>query len=108
LFDGPSAMAESCPRRHVSTTPQQALHLLNNSFVAEQARAFASRVEAQAGDSPAQQVETAFVLALGRTPDKAEQEAALKFFRSHGGDGPTALIDFCQALMNLNEFVYLE
>src|SRR5262249_25650360 len=108
LFDGPSAMAESCPRRFVTTTPQQALYLLNNPFAAGRAKALAHRVAERACADRGRQIEAAFALALGRSPDAPERQAAETFFRSHGGDGAAPLVDFCQALLNLNEFVYLE
>jgi hypothetical protein len=109
LFDGPSAASESCPRRHVSTVPLQALFLLNNDFVWQRARAFAVRVRRRGSADRGRQVETAFVLALGRVPDDVERKAALRFFRMQEGRGePAALAHFCQALLNVNEFVYLE
>ncbi len=106
LFDGPSAAAESCPRRNVSTVPLQPLYLLNNAFAVCRAEAFARRVREQAGRDLARQIEAAFELALGRAPEEAERQAADDFFRAHALDG--ALASFCQALLNLNEFVYLE
>jgi cytochrome c553 len=158
LFDGPSAAAESCPQRAVSTVPLQALYLLNNDFVYRRGHAFARRVLAQGGADRGRQVEAAFLLALGRAPDIDERADAAAFFRGHasdgfapprppeGGEGPgvrgesaqrqaapltpnpsppkrgrgeqerpptagepsQALVDFCQALLNVNEFVYLE
>jgi hypothetical protein len=114
LFDGPSAAAESCPRRAVSTVPLQSLYLLNNDFAVGRAKAFAQRVFARAASDPGRQIETAFLLALGRTPDEAEQRAARHFFATHAEDAAasdevsTSLVHFCQALLNVNEFVYLE
>jgi hypothetical protein len=114
LFDGPSAAAESCPKRAVSTVPLQALYLLNNDFVYQRGRAFARRVLAQAGADHGRQVEAAFLLALGRPPGADERGDAEVFFRTHAGEPavagepPRALVDFCQALLNVNEFVYLE
>jgi hypothetical protein len=114
LFDGPSAAAESCPKRAVSTVPLQALYLLNNDFVYRRGRAFACRVLAQAGADRGLQVETAFLLALGRPPDQGERADAEAFFRAQAnepaaaGEPSRALVDFCQALLNVNEFVYLE
>jgi hypothetical protein len=114
LFDLPAAAAESCTRRHVSTVPLQALYLLNNEFAVHRAKAFAGRVLALAGKDREQQVEKAFLLALGRGPDEAERQAAQRFFKAHTASNsevaetPPALMDFCQVLFNLNEFVYLE
>ncbi len=114
LFDGPSAAAESCPKRAVSTVPLQALYLLNSDFVFRRGRAFARRVLAQAGPDRGRQVEAAFRLALGRPPDAGDRADAEAFFRARAGEAadagepPRALVDFCQALLNVNEFVYLE
>src|SRR5262249_32330420 len=100
----PSASAESCPRRGVSTVPLQALYLLNNRFVRERAASLAARVKAQTTESE-QQISTTFRLALGRSPDEDERPACRRFLERHG-DGP--LEAFCQAIVNLNEFAYLE
>jgi hypothetical protein len=106
LFDGPSASAESCPLRAVSTVPLQALYLLNNRFACERAVALARRVRQRSGDDRDGQVRAAFWLALGRAPGAAEQQACRTFFERHGDAG--ALEAMCQALMNTNEFVYVE
>lgn len=106
LFDGPTAAAESCPKRHVATIPLQALYLLNNEFSVQRSQAFARRVAADTGPERSKQVERAFRHALGRGPSDRERAAAARFFASD--DGPEALAHFCQALLNLNEFAYLE
>jgi hypothetical protein len=107
LFDGPNAVLESCARRHVSTVPLQALYLLNNEFAVERARAFARRVTLLAGGDRERQVEKAFALALGRPPDEADRAAVGRFFARESSE-PEALVRFCQALLNVNEFAYLE
>jgi Protein of unknown function (DUF1553) len=88
--------------------PLQALYLLNNDFALARAKAFAQRIEALAGGDRERQVETAFALALGRPPDAADCTAARRFFAGHGDEPRLGLIHFCQALLNVNEFVYLE
>ncbi|HEX8200823.1 MAG TPA: DUF1549 and DUF1553 domain-containing protein, partial [Isosphaeraceae bacterium] len=114
LFDGPSAAAESCPRRHVSTVPLQALHQLNSPFATQRARAFARRVVGREGNDRDRQIAASFLLALGRPPDDAERAAAEAYFRAiapgdDDAEEPTgALVLFCQALLNVNEFLYLE
>jgi hypothetical protein len=105
LFDGPSASAESCPRRGVSTAPLQALYLLNNRFARDRAEGLAARVRAAGGGDRERQVEVAFRLALCRPPDGAERQACRRFFGRHGEGALAAL---CQALLNTNEFLYLE
>ncbi len=113
LFDAPTA-TESCPRRHASTGALQPLHLLNNPGLVRIAEAFAGRVEREAGTHSARQIERACRLALNRTPDEQEREWAMKFLATSGPSDPAparpslALLHFCQALLNLNEFAYLE
>jgi hypothetical protein len=106
LFDGPPA-TESCARRHVSTVALQPLYLLNSEFLLERARAFAARVGARAGGGIAREIEDGFLLALGRPPDETERADALRFFQT-ASEPEKSLLHFCHALLNLNEFVYLE
>jgi hypothetical protein len=108
LFDGPSACLESASYRHVSTVPLQALYLLNNKFVLDRAKAFAERVEKQAGTDRDRQIQEVFRLALGRLPDDREAKLSQRFFETYTGNRESALTHFCQALMNTNEFLYIE
>ncbi len=107
LFDGPNAVLESCGRRHISTAALQALYLLNNDFSMKRAQGLAKRITALAGDDREKQVEAAFVLALGRPPDGHDRAAVRRFFES-AAESPASLVQFCQALLNANEFVYLD
>jgi mono/diheme cytochrome c family protein len=100
-FDQPN-LINSVDRRNRSTVPTQALLLMNNAAVLVQAGKFAERLEREAGSDPRAQIERAFRLALGRSPDDEELRGSLAFLRS-GGD---ALAAFCHVLFNLNEFVY--
>jgi hypothetical protein len=106
LFDGPGAMTESCAGRLTTTVPLQALYLLNSKFSVERGQALATRVLATAGEDREQQIETAFRLALQRRPEPHERKLAQRFFDNDGS--PAALPRLCQALMNVNEFVYLD
>jgi len=56
----------------------------------------------EAGEDVKAQVDRAYTLALGRAPSEFERTKALEFIRSN----PSGLAEFCQALFNLNEFVY--
>ena len=54
-FDCPDA-GQATPKRTVSTTPLQALSLLNSPFALQQAGFFAERVQHEAGDDVVSQV----------------------------------------------------
>jgi hypothetical protein len=129
-FDMPDPH-ESCARRNVTTSPIQALHLLNDRLTLAWAQSFAGRVLDCAGDTFDRQIETAFLLAYARKPDQQEKQIAREFFRNHvkilaeraqsseelalppglsASADPlhaAALVDFCHMLINANEFVYV-
>jgi hypothetical protein len=89
------------PRRNATTTPLQALTLMNNPFADRMARSFAERIRREAGDQPKDQVMLAYRLALGRPPSAREQDRATKVIRDAG------LKPLCWALLNASEFVYV-
>jgi mono/diheme cytochrome c family protein len=91
-----------CARREVSTVAPQALTLLNSPLAIEAAHAFAKRVEGAAGNEPASQIQRAFELALQRPPDEFELETCETLLSER------SLAELCRALMNLNEFVYVD
>ena len=99
-FDCPDA-GQVAPKRNSSTTPLQALNLLNSPFVAQQAEFFAERVKGQSKE-PAAQVRLAFRLAFQREPSDRELSAAVKLTTDHG------LPAVCRALLNANEFLYTD
>ena len=92
----------SCPRRTESTVAPQALSLLNGEPTVQASRAFAARVENAAGADPAAQVRAAFAFALQRTPSAQEHRACLSLLQSR------SLPELCRALLNTNEFLYLD
>lgn len=116
VFDCPVTVV-SAPNRPTSTVSPQALALMNNEFVLEQAKFFAERVTTEAGANVQQQIVRAFQIALNRKPNVQEQEWSLNFLKSQTdgyvqrkNENPdaAALRDFCHALMNLNEFLYVD
>ena len=100
-FDCPDP-ASTAPRRAVTTTPLQALSLLNNAFVLQMSRAFAGRVEAEAGSDIDQQIEVAWQLALARNPTETEKDLSRRLAATHG------LPSLCRGLFNSTEFVVIE
>ncbi|HEY3900326.1 MAG TPA: PSD1 and planctomycete cytochrome C domain-containing protein [Chthoniobacter sp.] len=105
--------------RDVTNVPSQALYLLNNDFVRDQATAMARRVLAQPLTHP-QRIALAYEYALGRPPTDAELARAEQYLLSEGrGLLPVeagrvqdaALLSwstFCQALFACAEFRYLK
>ena len=86
--------------RNVSTVPTQALTLLNNEFVLNQAKLFAERLQKEAGDDVPRQVDLAYRLALTRPPTGNELSAAAAMIRQG------SLVDFTHVMFNLSEFLY--
>jgi hypothetical protein len=108
VFDTPEGVA-STPQRNVTTTPVQALLMVNSPFMLAQAKAFAERIGKDKGP-----VQAAYRLAFGRAATDQEQAAAQAFLADQakraGGPqaGRTALVDFCHVLLNANEFLYVD
>jgi hypothetical protein len=77
-FDAPTGYAPVC-RRTQSTTPLQALNLLNDPLFNEAARALALRVVSEGTDFESR-LRRAFLLTVGRLPSSAEQEDLQAYF----------------------------
>ena len=117
LFDGADTNSGTA-RRVTSTTPLQALFLMNDPFVHEQARRFAARLLAERPDD-AGRVGRAFELALGRPSTEEEQAAGDEYLarvrerlKAAGvSDGPQqtgAWESYTRALLMSNEFLYVD
>ena len=111
VFDAPEPLTSQGGRPSTTVAPQ-ALLLMNSPQVREWAAAFARRLEKDAPGGNADDLKPlitrAYQLALGRTPNAAESRAAMAFIRSGlAGGRDKALTDFCQTLLSLNEFAYL-
>jgi len=91
------------PRRAVTTTPLQALTLLNNDFMLTMAGHAARRV-GQVSNLPDvdAQIARAYQLALGRALTQGETAAARRVAQAHG------LAAVWRALFNCNEFLYVD
>jgi hypothetical protein len=99
-FDCPDPSVQT-PTRDQSTTALQALSLMNNQFIFQQSRHFASRVTTIAGNDSRKQTVTAYRLALLRDPTEKQLQAAIEFINEH------ELFSLCRALLNSNEFLYV-
>jgi hypothetical protein len=129
-FDAPNPQ-ETCGRRFRTVIPSQSLILMNDALVSEWSSALASRVLNDAGLSSEQQIERAYRLVLSRPPNTTERAAVQEFMQQQSsllqerlarnekvpvpeklpnGLEPAraaAFVDFCHALLNSNEFLYV-
>lgn len=87
--------------RPISTTPLQALNLMNSDFVLEQSRFIAVRASKDGGENTEVAVARCFELILGREPTAGEMVASAKVAESDSLD------IVCRALINSNEFAFL-
>jgi Protein of unknown function (DUF1553)/Protein of unknown function (DUF1549)/Concanavalin A-like lectin/glucanases superfamily/Planctomycete cytochrome C len=100
-FDCPDP-STATPRRGTTTTPLQALTLMNNSFTLRMADHFAGRLTKDRPGQTDAQIARAFELAYGRPPTDAEATAAVDFAMKHG------LAAFCRVVLNANGFLYVD
>ena len=136
-FDLPD-MHNSCARRSSTTTSPQALLMLNSEFTLGEARCWSGRLISQlpkeghdqAADDRAL-IAAAYGQAYGRQPTSAELDLCAKFIidqaaaieqrgtldkeslpvpppASQPPAHAAAIVDFCHALLNSNEFLYVD
>jgi hypothetical protein len=117
IFDGADPSA-STAFRGTSTTPLQALYLLNDEFVHAAAEGFVRRLRNEASEDE-RRLEIAYQLALGRNPGREEVESGIAFLaevrrRLHEdgiqGDAleEQAWQALARVLFRLSEFVYID
>ncbi len=105
-------------RRDISTLATQSLYLLNNAFLVEQSRRFATRVLKAAQDDDLR-IQFAYRQAFGRDASERELQRARDFLREAGlmlvstnNEENKHLSDawaaFCQALLASNELRYVD
>lgn len=110
-FDFPDTDT-TCEARFTTTQPAQALGLMNGKFFQERAAEFADRLRREAGVDPTRQVALAYRLALQRPIDQTQVARGVELLKTlrakHNLDETRTLNYFCLAVLNLNEFVYLD
>jgi hypothetical protein len=95
VYDCPDSSLPE-PRRVVTTSPLQALALLNNSFVLDMAKALGARMALDKDP-----VGRGFALAFGRGPTASERAGADQLVSQYG------MAALARAIFNTNEFVYV-
>ncbi|HUQ70987.1 MAG TPA: DUF1553 domain-containing protein, partial [Planctomycetaceae bacterium] len=98
-FDCPDPVFSEA-RRAATTTPLQALTLMNHGFSIDMTRAFAERLSREGQDAAAR-VRRAFALAYAREPSERELVGGVQLIESHG------LAAFCRAVLNSNELIHV-
>ena len=102
-FDFPSPDI-SAPRRSLTSVPGQALFLLNSPFVIAQAQRLADLAERHCGSVDLEQrVDWLSEVVFGRPASEIERELGRDYLRS-GNDW----IDYCQVLLQSNEFQFVD
>ncbi len=99
VFDCPDG-SQVTPRRVSSTTPLQALNLLNSRFVMQQADFLVERIQAEPL-SRTEKIALAYELCFARQPQPDEIEVASQFVEQVGWQA------FARAMLNTNEFVFV-
>ena len=127
MFDYPDPNVTADTRMN-TTVPLQQLFVLNSEFMIRQAKAFAARLNAAAGETDSARIRRAFLLAYNRTPDTQELAMGLAFLQqpkplpvtpttsSAGGEKSqleraaalTRWEQYAQALLSANEFMYID
>ncbi len=112
MHDAPEAI-QSVGERSRTTVPTQSLAFMNSPLVRKQAENLAKSLKSQAAEDLGSAIDQGYLTALGRRPTDAERQRVTAFIEqqtvSYGRTGrDEALADFCQALMCLNEFVFVD
>ena len=97
---------KSVPERTPTTTPTQALLLINGDYTLARAKRFAVSLEKH-GDAAAQ-IRQAILIVWGREPTADELSAAVEFVTVDDKVDRRRLVDFCHVLFNSNEFLYID
>ena len=103
---------QSVSVRDTTTTPTQALLLLNGKYALEHAKKLADRLLKE-GTDPDITLRNAFRWTWGTEPSESELDLARQFVNLGLGEDsyfiePSKLADFCHVLFNSNQFLYLE
>jgi hypothetical protein len=119
-----ASLSPNCEIRQTSTVAPQALMMMNNGLIVREATKFADRVRKAAGEDPAAGVTFAWTTAFNRPPNAEQlaggvaflkqqtEQIALKIPADQVAKEPPAahqaLANFCQALLSMNLFLYVD
>jgi hypothetical protein len=109
-FDLPD-MHNSCARRVRTTTAPQALLMVNSELTLEETQRWSASLLKQHGGDERALLAEAYRAAWGRPASETEIQLGVQFLdrqTSLVGSRDAAVADFCHALVNANEFIYLD
>jgi hypothetical protein len=112
-FDYPSSFS-TIGSRGVSTVPAQALTLMNDRFVVQQAARWAERALAEPGRNDTQRIDALYQTAFARPPSATERRDMLRFLKRQAGryecgiDDPRVWSDLCHVLINVKKFIFID
>lgn len=114
MFDAPEAI-QSIGERSTTTVATQSLAFLNSPLVRQRAAKLAQRVRPKTLAELPQAIDNAYVIALSRHVGPGERDRMVAFVHKQmdGYGAPAqaldqAMTDFCQVVLCLNEFVYVD
>ena len=110
LFDRPDALA-SCSRREQSTTAPQALLMMNSEFTLSMAASLARQAQEKHDSNTQSMITWIMERCFSRQATEQEQKLGEAFIRAQiplAGSFQGALADYCLAVLNANEFVYID
>lgn len=116
LFDAPDTLQDLATRSRTTVAPQ-ALLMMNSPIVRSYAEGLANRSRSQTDASLEARVQHVYETCFSRRATESDMESAITFvseqstsYRSIGQSAPLemAVTDWCQAMLSLNEFVFLD
>lgn len=106
-FDYPTPFT-TIGKRSVSSVPAQALAMMNNPFVRQQAQIWAQQILADPNASVSERITRLYRVAFGRAPTTKELESATGFIASVGNPKDLrAWTELCHVLFNVKEFIFI-
>ena len=115
LFDSPDTLQDLALRSNTTIAPQ-ALLMMNSPIVREYAEGLAVKAKEAGGEIEAQ-VRAVYRECLSRSPTEQEASLAIDFIEQQKADytssgtpngNEIAFVDWCQAILSLNEFVFVD
>ena len=109
-FDYPTPFT-TIGRRSISNVPAQALAMMNNPFVVQQAELWAKRTLDEPGKTTRERLTGLYVRAFGRPPSASETSRAIGFLEAQSTQDAKGEVrawsDLCHVLFNVKEFIFV-